>query len=391
MNASRQPALSRDEVLLRVRQIASEVAGPQAEAVDREARWPAEALGQLQAQGLGGLVVPVSAGGLGHGLLALVEVCEALGRCCPSTAICFGMHCVGAAVIAAKATPEQHERYLVPIAAGEHLTTLAVSEPGTGVHFYLPQTALRESDDGYVVSGTKSFVTNGGMADSYVVSTVAAEAEAPPGQFSCVLIRDGLPGVEWQEPWNGLGMRGNSARSVGLGDVRIAPYDLLGDRGDQIWYVFQVIAPYFLMAMAGTYLGVATAALDEAVAHLRHRSYGHGGTDPGDHPIVQRDLGALWRRVERTRRLIYFAAAEGDAGGPDALPALCSAKAEVAECAVDAVNSALTLTGGIGYREHSKLGRLLRDARAAHVMSPSTSLLETWIGRHLLGQPLLAD
>ncbi|HEX4867271.1 MAG TPA: acyl-CoA dehydrogenase family protein, partial [Acidimicrobiales bacterium] len=158
--------------------VARDVAGPLADEVDVEGRWPAEALGALQEAGLGGLVVPESAGGLGHGLGALAEVCEVLATACASTAMCFGMHAVGSAVIAAKATEEQQERYLEPIVTGRHLTTLTLSEPGTGAHFWLPRTELRRTGSGFTVSGGKTFVTNAGHADSYVVSTVAADPGA---------------------------------------------------------------------------------------------------------------------------------------------------------------------------------------------------------------------
>jgi alkylation response protein AidB-like acyl-CoA dehydrogenase len=89
--------------------------------------------------------------------------------------------------------------------------------------------------------------------------------------------------------------------------------------------------------------------------------------------------------------LIYRAAQSADAGEADALPNLCAAKAEVADCVVGAVSEAMTLCGGVGYRSEGVLWRLLRDARAAHVMSPTTDLLRTWLGRALLDQPLLGD
>ena len=95
--------------------------------------------------------------------------------------------------------------------------------------------------------------------------------------------------------------------------------------------------------------------------------------------------------MERTRRLIYHAAVQGDTGEPDAVIALLSAKAEVADCVVHVVNEAMTLTGGIAYRENANLGRHLRDARAAYVMAPTTDLLRTWTGRLLLGLPLLGE
>ncbi|MEU6742858.1 acyl-CoA dehydrogenase family protein [Streptosporangium sandarakinum] len=375
--------------LTAAREVARDVLAEQAAVADAEGRWPEEGMAALRSR-LGGLVVPERFGGMGHGLLAVAQVGEITGQVCASTSICFGMHLVGSAVIAAKADRSgQHDR-LAAIAAGRHLTTLALSEPGTGAEFWLPQTRMERADgDRLRLSGAKSFVTNGGHADSYVMSAAAAGPGAVPGQFSCVVVDAGTPGLSWGPPWHGLGMRGNASRGALLEDAEIPRADLLGEEGDEIWYVFNVVAPYFLTAMAGTYLGVAEAALREARTHLLRRRHAHSGRNLAAQPLVQHRLGKMWAVVERTRRLIYHAAAEGETGGPDALPALCSAKAEVAEAAEAVVNDALTLVGGAGYSDGSALHRHLRDARAAHVMSPITDVLRVWVGRALLDEPLL--
>jgi alkylation response protein AidB-like acyl-CoA dehydrogenase len=382
-----------DEVLARARDVATRIAAPQAQATDDECRWPSEAIRALQASGLGGLVAPTSAGGLGHGLFALARVGEELGRACASTAICFGMHCVGTAVIAAKATADQRERYLVPIAQGKHLTTIALSEPGTGSQLYVPETTLRrDSDDAFIVEGTKSFATSGPYADSMVVSVAAEGKDVAPGSFSCLVIPTHADGLEWVEnKWSGWGMRGNAACTARLRGAKIPTKDLLGREGDQIWYLFNVVVPYFLMSMAGTYVGLAAAGLDEARKHLIERKYSHTGSTLSGKIVVQHRLGTLWAQVERTRRLIYHAAMAGDAGADDALPLLCTAKAEVAECAVHVLGECMALTGGSGYRAGSALQRRIRDAHAAHVMSPTTDMLRTWTGRALLGLPILGD
>lgn len=388
---ARSHSVTLEEAISTAQRLSRDVLAATCARVDAECLWPEESLRALQREGLGGLVIPARLGGSGQGLLALAQVCEALGAECPSTSLCFGMHCVGSAVIAAKATPDQEARFVRPIAEGKHLTTLALSEPGTGVHFYFPQTTLRSEEDGLRVQGSKTFVTNGGHADSYVVSAVAADPGALPGHFSCVVVPADAEGLCWKEQWRGIGMRGNSARTVTLSEVKVPHGNLLGKEGDQIWYVFNVVTPYFIVAMSGTYLGLAARALQETVDHLKARVYQHGAAPPSANAVVQRDLGTMWRTVERTRRLLYHAAAEADAGGPGAVAALCSAKADVAECAVKVTNMAMTLCGGVGYREGGRLERLLRDARAADVMSPTTALLETWVGRATLGLPILGE
>jgi alkylation response protein AidB-like acyl-CoA dehydrogenase len=372
------------------RDIATSVVAPAADDDDQAARWPAAAMAALAEAGLTGLNVPTELGGHGQGMTGIVAISEALAEQSASTALCFAMHCVGTAVIAAKATEVQKERYLVPIAKGEHLTTLAVSEPGTGAFFFYPETALAATDGGFTVTGTKGFVTNGGHADSYVVSTTAAPgAGSADGSFSCVLVDRDAPGLEWADVWAGFGMRANDSRTMRLPGVWIPAENLLGEQGDQLWYVFEVIAPNFLMAMAGTYLGLAQAAFDEARNHVGTRRYAHSGELVGNAPVVAHRLGDLWTRLESTRQLLYSAAARGDAGDADALPSILAAKAAAGDTAVTLANEAMTLGGGMAYRDNSRLARILRDARASHVMAPTTDMLKTWVGRALLKLPLI--
>lgn len=379
------------EILKKAEEIAKGVLAVNASQVDREASWPENGLKTLLAEGFGGLVVPREYGGKGQGLLMLARVCEQLSKECASTGICYGMHCVGASVIAANATDMQREAFITPICEGKHVTTLSLSETGTGSYYYLPQTSLVAiPPDHYGLTGEKVFVTNGGYADSYVVSVVAGAREAPAGQFSCVVVPSGTPGISWGNPWNGVGMRGNSSRTMTLRNAQVSRGNLLGREGDQIWYVFNVITPFFMIAMAGTYLGIAASALDEARAHIMGRRHVHSG-GLSQAPIIQHRIGSLWSMLERARRLVYGAAASFDNGEPDALMSIMASKVEVADSAVAIVNESMTLTGGRGYAEGSKLSRHLRDVRAVHLMAPTTDLLRTWIGKSLLGVPLLAD
>ncbi|MFC3609712.1 acyl-CoA dehydrogenase family protein [Stutzerimonas tarimensis] len=362
---------------------------PLAEEVDREGRWPSHSMQALAASGLTGLQVPLEQGGLGQGLLGLSVITEVIGKACPSSALCFGMHCVGTAVIAAKATEHQRNRYLRAIAEGQHITSLALSESGSGAHFYLPETTIRTEGQAFVLDGTKQFVTSGGHADSYVISTVANDIAGEAGDFSCVIVDRDTPGLEWQAPWDGFGMRGNSSRSLRLNGVRVPTNNLLGEPGDQVWYVFEVVAPYFLMAMAGTFLGIAQAALDATGQHLRTRRYSHSGESLRHIESIQLRYAQMWTALEKSRALVREAARLGDLGEAQALPFLLSCKADAAETAVFLANEAMTLGGGMAYRENSRVAQILRDARASHVMSPTTDLLKLWAGRNLLGLPLL--
>jgi isovaleryl-CoA dehydrogenase len=377
------------ELVDKAREIATTVVARHAEREDAEAIWPEPAMRALADARLMGLNVPEPLGGHGQGLTGLVTLSETLAMESPSVGLCFGMHCVGTAVIAAKATDHQKQAYLEPIARGHHLTTLALSEPGTGAFFWLPEMRAERAGGHFSLTGTKSFVTNGGKADSYVVSIAAAVDTSDEGVFSCLVVDADTPGLTWGDPWHGLGMRANSSRSVEIEGARVPAGNLLGEEGDQLWYVFEVVAPYFLMAMAGTYLGVARASLDIAREHLGTRRHAHSGELLGSNQVLAHRLGELWMDLERTSGLVHSAAAAADGAEVNALPAVFSAKAAAVEAAVRISNEAMTLAGGIGYAANGKLARLLRDARAGHVMSPTTDILKTWVGRALLGLPLL--
>jgi isovaleryl-CoA dehydrogenase len=361
---------------------------PLADEVDKTCEWPGPGMQALAKAGLTGLHVPKELGGHGQGLLGLITITEAIGKDCSSTAMCYAMHCVASAVIAAKVTKVQEEQYLQAIAAGQHITTLALSEPGTGIHFFFPQTHARKESSGYVIDGTKHFITNGGHADSYVVSTKASTSAAV-GEFSCFIVDKEASGMQWLDPWAGLGMRGNSSRACEFKNVPVPLSNLLGSEGDQIWFVFQVIAPFFLMAMAGVYLGIAQAAVKETIGHLQERRHGHTGEALAEVPLLQYKLAEMWGEVQRTRTLVYHAARLGDLGDEGALPAILMAKASAGDTAVFVTNEAMTRCGGIAYRENAKLARLMRDARASHVMAPTTDILKQWAGRTLLGLPIL--
>jgi len=377
------------EKVLALAEEAAEVASRLADRTDRAARWPEEPLRTLQASGLAGLVISEDKGGWGHGMYALLRVCETLGRACASTSLCFGMHGVASAVLASKATDLQRERFLQPIVDGVHLTTLALSEPSSGSSFWIPTTTLVARSDSIVLDGFKSFVTNGGRADSYVLNVVSPDTEDEPGEFSCVAVPGTSAGLVWGPSWDGLGMRGNSSCSVELASVEVPRDHVLGQPGDHVWYVFGIVAPYFIAAMTGTYLGIADAAFKITTAMLGARRFSYSSRVLADEDVIQADVGELWAVIERTRHLSYQAASAADAGEDQALPSLFSAKAEVARAVETVVDRCMTLAGGSAYATSSPLWRHLRDARAAHVMSPTTHLLRLWTGRSVLGKPLL--
>jgi alkylation response protein AidB-like acyl-CoA dehydrogenase len=378
-----------DDLLGTASQIGRSVLAADCDEVDAGGIWPERGLRALADAGLMGLHVPEHLGGKGLGLVALAKITEELGRHCSSTAMCFGMHSVATKVLAARATPHQEENYLRPIAEGRHITSLALSEPGTGIHFFLPRMQFQEDGDEVVLNGEKSFVTSGSHADSYVMSAVPPGEELDPGTFTCFVVDGKSDGLEWKDLWRGMGMRGNSSRGVRLNGVRVPRTNTLGSEGDELWYVFEIVAPYFIVAMCGVYLGIAQGAYDAAVAHLKERHHTHTGETLSEVPVLAQQVAEMWMELERTRHLMRHAAKLADRGDPAAQLALFAAKADVASMVTSVTQTAVVLSGGRGYSEHSCVSRLMRDAQASHIMSPTTDLLKSWLGRSLLDLPML--
>ena len=380
------------KILKTVEEISRAIISEDAQSTDELAHWPERGIRSLQKEGLAGLTIPLEYGGLGQGAKTLARACETISQYCSSTSICYGMHAVGSAVIASKPTTYQQEKYLTPICEGKHLTSLALNEVGSGSQFYLPQTRMQyHTEADYNINGVKSSVINGSRADSYIVSAVAEGSDTPGEQFNCFMVDSDAIALRWGEKWNGIGMRGNHTRDLLLENVKISGMNRLGKFGDQIWYVFNVITPYFLSAIAGTYLGIAYTALNKVTNHIKNREFSFNGRTLASSSVIQYQLGCLWAKYSRVRALVYYATECYDTKQDDALIALFSAKAEVADSVVEIVNDSMTLCGGHACREGSRLDRLLRDARALHVMQPTTDLLRIWTGRSLLDQPLLAD
>lgn len=364
-------------------ELAEGVLRPNAEATDRERRHPRANLEALGKAGLLGLLVPEAAGGLGGTLADLAAVCEPLGWGCASTAMCFLMHSCGCALLGAKATAAQAERWLRPAARGELLATLAFSERLTGAHFYQPDLRAARRNGGFALSGRKSFVTNGGHAQLYPV-LVQASGEAG---LDILVVTPELGGVSFDGAWEGLGMAGNSSIALVLEDVAVPAENLLGQEGDGMELVFNVVAPTFLVGLAAVNAGIARAALDAAVEHAKERRYAGGG-GLAEVPIIQDYLAEMSVAVESAWQLVREAARAATAGEPSALPLVMQAKVAATEAAVAVTALGMRVGGGIAYSRRLTLERHWRDAQAGTVMAPTNEVLKGWLGKLLAGLPL---
>ena len=371
-----------EERLAPVLDIAAQHAGD----VDRRARFPREVMDALAEQGLLGLTVPSPLGGLGEGFEAAFEVLNRLARRCASSGMILTMHYAAVAVLR-DAAGGRFETVLREIGAGEHLSTLALSEKATRSNFWISMgDTKRLPDGGTALTVDKSFVTSAGPANSYIVSVGSAERT---GHSSSELWLVGAhqEGVEVLDWWQGSGLRGNSSAPMRFRCDLPAASAITGP-GEGLDVILGVILPWFQMGAAAVSVGVARAAVDFARDHVVGTVLEHLGQRLVDQPVVRHTLGRLISRVDTVEGFLRAAVAELGAGtaGVDRILEL---KAVANEVALEATDGAMRLGGGAAYSGGSPADRLFRDARAGVVMAPTADMVYEMVGRVAAGEPPL--
>jgi alkylation response protein AidB-like acyl-CoA dehydrogenase len=368
--------------------LAKELLAPGADDIDRERRFPRQNIRELGRSGLLGLVVPLDYGGAGAGIPEMAQVLERMAQACPSTAMVTLMHYCGTAVIAAKGSAPLKQSLLPAIAGGEHLTTLAFSEAGSGGHFYMPVSEARKNGHGLQLTAHKTFVTSAGEADSYVVSTRKAGASGPT-DLDLFLIVKGTKGFEAGKPFEGLGLAGNASAPMKLEDVELEEEKRLGNEGSGFQTMMEVVLPHFQVGVAAVSLGVATAAFQAASAHVVARRYEHAaGASLAAIPRVQFLAAEMALELRSARAYLSETIRRVGAGDPEAMLDILGGKARAAEAALAVTSRAMTLGGGAAFGRRGGLERIFRDAQAAAVMAPATDVLKEFLGKACLGVPL---
>lgn len=355
---------------------------PSSASLDANRTYPNDHLDSLAGAGLTGLLLSPDLGGKGGDLTSLALVCEAVGWANGSTGLVFLMHLCGTATLGAKATPEQAKQWLVPAATGETITTLAFSERATGAHFYMPEIKAEKTGDGYVLNGKKSFVTSGGHADLYPVLVNASGGEG----LDVLVIQGDDEGVSFTGAWEGIGMTGNSSIEMVLDGVKLPADRLVGAEGDGQELVFNVVAPNFLIGLAAVNVGIAQAALDDTIEHVKTRR--NAGGVLAELPTVQTEIAEMTIAVEQARALVVTAARAADAGDPAALPLVMQSKISATETAIEVTGKAMEVCGGLAYSKRLDIERYWRDGRAGSVMAPTNEVLKQWVGKLQTGLPL---
>jgi isovaleryl-CoA dehydrogenase len=371
------------DALLRV---IDEVVAPGAAEVDASGKFPSTQVEALGAAGILGLTIPREYGGGGAGLREAADVVRELGSACASTAMIVTMHY---SAVAALLTREDKDT-LRAVAEGTHLSTLALSETGSRGHFWAPQSTAVAEDDGVTVrlDASKSWVTSAGHANSYVWSSTAVSADGPmtlwyvPAQAS---------GLSVAGPFDGLGLRGNSSAPMTADGVRVPLSDMLGTDGGGLDLAMAAVLPYFLICSAAMSAGLMQRLAGETAAHLKRTHYAHLGQSLAQQAQPRAQLARLRIEADRTWALVTAALDAVEAERDDAFLLVLEVKAAAGEAAADAADLALRAGGGSAFRKESPVERLFRDSRAARVMSPTTEHLHDFVGRALLGLPLLGE
>jgi alkylation response protein AidB-like acyl-CoA dehydrogenase len=381
-------AQSVQDLLVENEKLAKELLASNADDVDRGRRFPRQNIQELGRSGLLGLVVPLEYGGTGAGILEMAQVLERMAQACPSTAMVMLMHYCGTAVVAAKGNATLKQSLLPSIARGEHLTTLAFSEAGSGAHFYMPVSEVKRNGRGLRLTARKTFVTSAGEADSYVVSTRKAGASGPT-DLDMYLVAQGTKGFEVERRFEGLGLAGNASAPMKLEDVELEEEKRLGGEGSGFQTMMEVVLPHFQVGVAAVSLGIATAAFQAASAHVVARKYEHaGGAALAAIPRVQFLAAEMALELRSARAYLAETIRRIAASDPEAMLDVLGVKARAAEAALAVSARAMTLGGGAAFGRRGGLERMFRDAQAASVMAPTTDVLKEFLGKACLGVPL---
>ncbi|MEE7457788.1 acyl-CoA dehydrogenase [Methylorubrum populi] len=350
---------------------AAAIAAAHADAVDRDGRFPEEAIAALRSQRLLGAAVPISLGGEGASVRALAEIAYQLGRACASTAMIFAMHQTKVACLVRHGAGEPWRDGLLRRIADAQLLMASSTTEGQGGGNVRASAAAIEMDGGAVTLERAATVISYGAQADGIVTVARRSAEAGPSdQMLCVFLREDYS-LERLSGWETLGMRGTCSSGFHL-KARGRPEQVLAARYGDIHN--QTMTPVSHLLWSSAWAGIAASAVERAQAFTRTAMRGAGGVAPPGALHYTRAVSSLKQaRALITQGLDRFEAAEGDPSALAALDfqtAITMLKVEVSDLAVAAVSSALRANGLAGYRQDGpfSIGRALRDILSAPIM-----------------------
>src|SRR5713226_7628706 len=377
------------------REFSQGVVEPYAAEVDRDHRFPEEAVEAARHAGLMGVLIPREYGGAGLDAIAFALCIEELGQACASTAVIIDVHTsVGSEPILLFGTEEQKRQWLPRLASGELLGAFALTEPAAGSDSASLKTSARRVGGDYVLNGTKVFITNIGRAGLYIVFARTGPDERASG-VSAFLVPADTPGVRVGQVFKKMGLNGSPTGELVLEEVVVPVANRLAAEGQGFTVAMRALDSGRI-GISGQALGIGQAAVDEATALLKERRRGQRGSphpagslrEPADLPTWwggQGDeftLADMATRLESARLLAYNAAWLCTSGRPFTRSASI-AKLHCTDTTMQVALDALQLAGEEGAVSGSPFERHVRDAKALQIYEGSNQVQRVVIARDL--------
>ncbi|MCY4565865.1 MAG: acyl-CoA dehydrogenase family protein [Gammaproteobacteria bacterium] len=366
------------------RQFADNELAPHAARWDEHQEFPRAAIAAAGELGFCGLYTPEEAGGLGLSRLDASIVLEELARGCTSTTAFISIHNMAAWMVGAYANAETREALCPPLAAGETLASYCLTEPGAGSDAAALKTSARKTEGGYVLNGTKAFISGAGDTDVLVVMARIADGAGPrPGAsgISAFAVDAGTPGISFGRKEAKLGWNTQATRQVVFEDAMVPASRLLGKEGEGFRIAMRGLDGGRIN-IAACSVGTAAAAVEQSRAYMGERRA--FGRTIGSFHALQFQLADMATNLVASRQMVRLAASKLDRGDADATVYCAMAKRLATDLCFDICNDALQIHGGYGYIKEYPLERYLRDTRVHQILEGTSEIMRVIVARRLL-------
>ncbi|OPA26465.1 acyl-CoA dehydrogenase [Bacillus cereus] len=373
--------LSEEHEMIRkmVRDFAKNEVAPTAAERDEEERFDRELFDQMAELGLTGIPWPEEYGGIGSDYLAYVIAIEELSRVCASTGVTLSAHTSLAGWPIFKfGTEEQKQKFLRPMAEGKKIGAYGLTEPRSGSDAGGMKTIAKRDGDHYILNGSKIFITNGGIADIYVVFALT-DPESKQRGTSAFIVESDTPGFSVGKKESKLGIRSSPTTEIMFEDCRIPVENLLGEEGQGFKVAMQTLDGG-RNGIAAQAVGIAQGALDASVEYARERH--QFGKPIAAQQGIGFKLADMATDVEAARLLTYQAAWLESEGLPYGKESAMS-KVFAGDTAMRVTTEAVQVFGGYGYTKDYPVERYMRDAKITQIYEGTQEIQRLVISRML--------
>ena len=362
------------------RDFANKTLAPLAAGIDQTEEFPMEVVQQMADLGFLGLKIPEEYGGLGLDMRSYVCVMEEIAKkCATATLFISSANSLSTAPIVISGTPEQKEKYLPGIVAGEEMIAFGLTEPNAGSDAASMTTKAVEDGDSYILNGRKCFITMAPISKYSIIYAKTTPEKGAKGIY-CFMVDMSLPGVSCGKHEEKIGQRGVPVSDVILEDVRVPKECMIGEKDLGFINAMKTLS-VGRVGVASMCLGMAQEAIDLAVAHTKNRV--QFGKPLCKHQAIAFMLADMDTKLNAARGLVYNAAWLMDNGQP-ADKAASMAKYYAAEAAIEIVNKSLQLHGGYGYSREYEIERIYRDIRVCSIYEGSSQVQQIVISGQML-------